>query len=88
MKLILVNTKTELGEMFVKTVLIKTSWKKSKGERNVNLTNLAPKNIKITEEYLNNAITIILDNGDEVDMPTYIKTIMIKVLEETLSKEE
>lgn len=54
----------------------------------MNLTNLAPKSVKITEEYLNNAVIIILDNGDEVDMITYIKTIMIKALEETLSKEE
>lgn len=54
----------------------------------MNLTNLAPKNIKITEEYLNTAITIILDSGDEVDLPTYIKHLIVEALESALSKEE
>mgnify|MGYP003421114082 CR=1 FL=1 len=53
----------------------------------MNLTNLATKSIKITEEYLINNVSIILDNDDEVSLETYLKMKIIEVLEAALKEE-
>lgn len=53
----------------------------------MNLTNLAPKSVKITEEYLMNNVSIILDNGDEVSLETYLKLKIVEILEAALKEE-
>lgn len=53
----------------------------------MNLTNLAPKSVKITEEYLINNVSIILDNGDEVSLEAYLKLKIVEILEAALKEE-